>query len=388
MSMFQRAQRRRTWMKLALIGASGSGKTYSALRLAAGLGGRIAVLDTENGSASLYAELTAFDTCELAPPYTVEAYKRVIHEAAQSGYQVLIIDSLSHAWAGEGGLLQQKEALDRRQQSGNQFANWQPITRMHEELKAAILHSPIHIIATMRAKADYVLETVNGRQVPRKVGLAAVQREGLEYEFSIVFQLSADTLAITDKDRTGLFAGHHAQLAEEHGRRIATWLESGADATAPAPVSIAPTPPAAEPPPTRNLPEPESERERLTRAIAQEIARSERLGIEVLRPKRNATDAELAEWLRLQSLANDDAEAAPGEEAPAAETAHDPRMPWPEDAPCSGCGAALTTGQRSVSIKAFNKPLCPSCQKQVNRTTETPAAPSEPQRAASKRAAA
>lgn len=239
---FQRATRRKVWIKLGLVGASGSGKTFSALRLATGLGGKIAVLDTENGSADLYADRFEYDTCTIQAPFTVERYREVINLAVRGGYNVLVMDSLSHAWAGAGGLLEQKDALDRR--GGNQFANWQPITQQQEQFKAAILEAPIHIIGTMRAKADYVIDEAGGKKTPRKVGLAAIQRDGMEYELSVVFMLSADTIAVTDKDRTNLFRGHNAQLTEEHGQSIARWLDSGAEPLpAPAPSPAATVPP-------------------------------------------------------------------------------------------------------------------------------------------------
>lgn len=230
---FQRATRRKSYIKIALTGASGAGKTYSALKLAQGLGGRIAVVDTENGSASLYADLGDYDTLELTAPFTTERYQEAIQAAADAGYQVLIIDSLTHAWAGEGGLLAQKEMLDARGGS-NTFTNWAPITRKHEAFKAAILQAPLHVIATMRSKTEYVVETQGGsKNTPRKVGTAPIQRDGMEYEFTLVFDLGADHAALPSKDRTSLFAGFHAPLTPAEGRKIAAWLESGAEPLAP-----------------------------------------------------------------------------------------------------------------------------------------------------------
>jgi len=227
MGGFQRAQRRRVYMKLALTGPSGSGKTYSALRVAFGIGSRVAMLDSENGSGSLYAHIGAYDVLEIEPPFSVQKYIEGIREAADSGYEVLIIDSLSHAWAGDGGLLSQKEALDAR--GGNPFSNWAGITKQHEQLKSALLQSPLHIIATIRSKTDYVMhEEKGGKATPRKVGLAPIQRDGIEYEFSTVFDLAIDHTAVTSKDRTGLFDGLAETLTEHHGRRIREWLESGA----------------------------------------------------------------------------------------------------------------------------------------------------------------
>lgn len=230
MSGFQRAQRRRVFIKLAITGPSGSGKTYSALRLAFGLGSPVALLDTENGSGSLYANLGDYDVMELDAPFTVQKYVSGIQDAVAAGYQVLIIDSLSHAWAGDGGLLARKEALDAR--GGNPFSNWASISKEHEAFKSALLQSPIHIIGTMRSKTEYVMhEERSGKAVPRKVGLAPVQRDGIEYEFSTVFDVAMDHAAVTTKDRTGLFDGLAELLTERHGQRLRQWLE-GADGPA------------------------------------------------------------------------------------------------------------------------------------------------------------
>jgi hypothetical protein len=228
MGGFQKAQRRRVYIKLALTGPSGSGKTFSALRLAFGLGTRVAMLDSENGSGSLYAHLGEYDVMEIDSPFSVQKYVEGIREAADGGYDVLIIDSLSHAWAGDGGLLSQKESLDSR--GGNPFSNWAGITKQHEQLKSALLQSPLHIIATIRSKTDYVMqEDRSGKAMPRKVGLAPIQRDGIEYEFSTVFDVAIDHSAVTSKDRTGLFDGLAETLTEHHGRRIKEWLESGVE---------------------------------------------------------------------------------------------------------------------------------------------------------------
>jgi len=215
---------------MAITGPSGSGKTLSALKLAAGLGKKIAVIDTENGSASLYSDHAGFDVLELAPPFTTERYIEAIEAAEKSGYDVLVIDSITHAWAGEGGLLEQKEQLDARGK-GNSYTNWGLITKKHEAFKSAMLHSPLHIIATMRSKQDYMLVDKNGKQVPQKVGMAPIQRDGMEYEFTLVFDVAMNHEAEASKDRTGLFAGSIHKISEETGRRIAQWLSSAAATT-------------------------------------------------------------------------------------------------------------------------------------------------------------
>jgi hypothetical protein len=241
---FQRATRRRVHLKIGVTGPSGSGKTYSALQLAFGLagpGGRVAVIDTENGSASLYAHLGEYDVLELEPPFTVARYVEAIGEAGRAGYDVLVIDSISHEWAGDGGLLHLKENLDSR--GGNSFANWAKVTPLHEQFKTALLLAPLHVLVTMRSKQDYVMQDDGkGRAVPIKVGLSPVQREGFEYELSLVFDVSMSHEAMTSKDRTGLFDGVVGRVTQEHGRRLREWLETAAEPLAPEPPPAPPAP--------------------------------------------------------------------------------------------------------------------------------------------------
>lgn len=226
--MFKKATRSQVKLKLANTGPSGSGKTLSALLLAKGLGGKIAVIDTENGSASLYADKIDFDTMTITPPYTTEKYIEAINGAVKAGYGVLVIDSITHAWSGEGGLLSQKEQLDSR--GGNSYTNWAKITPKHEAFLGAILHSDIHLIATMRSKQDYVLADKNGKQVPQKVGMAPQQRDGAEYEFTTVFDIAMNHEAVASKDRTGLFDGKIFKIGAETGEMFLKWLDGAAAA--------------------------------------------------------------------------------------------------------------------------------------------------------------
>lgn len=231
--MFKKAQRKQARLRLALQAAAGGGKTESALRLARGIvgpQGRIAVLDTEHGSSELYCDITDFDVCLLNPPYTPERYQEVI-AFAERDYDILIIDSLSHEWIGTGGILEIHAAEAKRQRGGNSFAAWANVTPRHNKLINAMLRSPLHIIATMRQKTDFVLEDDrNGKKVPRKIGMAPIQREGLEYEFTVVLDLEsrdgAGGWAIATKDRTRLFADPR-QLSQADGEALALWLETG-----------------------------------------------------------------------------------------------------------------------------------------------------------------
>ncbi len=222
---FQKAQRKRAKLRLALSGPSGSGKTYSALLIAKGFGGRIAVIDTESGSASLYADLVEFDTLELAPPFTPERFCDALKAAADAGYDVCVIDSITHEWDGAGGCLEINEQIAHAKFKGNTYAAWSETTPRHRAFLDAILQAPMHVIATMRSKT----ETVQGNDKKvKKLGMKPIQREGAEYEFTVVLDLEHERhYAIASKDRTRLFAEPHV-ITEATGSRLAGWLESGA----------------------------------------------------------------------------------------------------------------------------------------------------------------
>lgn len=232
-SMFKKAEKRQGVLRVAFTGPSGSGKTYSALMLASGIGKKIAVIDTENHSASDYAGQFGFDTVSIEKPYEVGKFIRAFEAAVAAGYDVVIMDSISHAWVGEGGLLSMKETLDAR--GGNAFTNWAPVTKLHEQFKSMILQSPVHLIATMRSKQDYVVEQDGkGKSVPKKVGLAPIQREGMEYEFTLVFDLAMNHTAAVSKDRTGLFDSQIPfMVTKVTGEELVMWRMQGGEMTAP-----------------------------------------------------------------------------------------------------------------------------------------------------------
>lgn len=229
MSVFRKAERRKAKLRLAITGPAGSGKTYGALLVAQGLGGRIAMIDTENGSGDLYSSVCNYDILNINAPYDPRKYLQAIHDAETEGYDVLIIDSLSHCWIGEGGLLDMKEQLSN---SGkyNSFSAWSKVTPLQNKLIEAMLTSSCHIIATMRSKTDYV-QVVNdrGKTEIRKVGLAPVQRDGMDYEFSLVFDLNNEHNVIVSKDRTSIFDGQSFTLSPDVGSKLLEWLNSGKD---------------------------------------------------------------------------------------------------------------------------------------------------------------
>lgn len=224
MSIFKKAERRQAKLKIAISGPSGSGKTMSALRVAKAIGGRVAVIDTENGSASLYADKFEFDTLSLEPPFTFDKYTAAIEAAEKEGYDVIIVDSFSHAWAGEGGTLDKKSALDARGGSG--FANWKNPKQEYAKIKNALLHSSCHVIATIRSKQAYAQVEENGRTKVQRLGMDPIAEPGIEYEFTVMFEVAIDHNAQATKDRTSLFSDKVFLITEETGQKLMTWLQS------------------------------------------------------------------------------------------------------------------------------------------------------------------
>lgn len=247
MIQLQKAKRTLARIKVALGGPSGSGKTMSSLLMAYGLvkaahpgmsdaeiWEKICIIDTENGSASLYVNMQVganrigeFFTIPMGPPYEVTKYIDSIHAAEQAGIEVIIIDSLSHAWIGEGGALDKQGKIAQR--TGNSYTAWRDITPEHNRLVDTMLQSSSHIIANMRAKTDYVQEkNANGKTVVKNIGMGLQMRDGVDFEFSTVFMLDADHVANATKDRTGLFDGKYFVITPETGKEIYAWLSSGA----------------------------------------------------------------------------------------------------------------------------------------------------------------
>lgn len=210
-------------IKLALQGCSGSGKTYSALLLAYGLTNdwtKIAVIDSENGSADLYAHLGNYNVLPLQDNFTPETYIEAIKICENAGIEVIIIDSISQCWEY---LLEYHANLQ-----GNSFTNWQKITPRINAFMQKILQSKSHIICTMRCKQDYVLSEKNGKMTPEKVGLKAVMREGIDYEFTIVFDINMKHQAVVSKDRTNLFSGKpDFTITPTTGQIILDWCNDG-----------------------------------------------------------------------------------------------------------------------------------------------------------------
>ena len=210
-------------IKLALQGCAGSGKTYSALLLAYGLcsdWSKIAVIDSENGSADLYASLGQYNVLPLQDNFTPETYTKTIEVCENAGMEVIIIDSISQCW---DNLLEYHAGLQ-----GNSFTNWQKVTPRINAFMQRILQSDKHIICTMRCKQDYVLNEKNGKMVPEKVGLKAVMRDGIDYEFTVVFDINMKHQAISSKDRTNLFMERpDFTITSSTGQSILNWCNDG-----------------------------------------------------------------------------------------------------------------------------------------------------------------
>lgn len=211
---------------MGLQGPSGSGKTYSALLLAYGLvkdWNKIAVIDSENHSSELYSHIGDYNVLVIGPPFSPEKYIEAISFCESAGMEVIIIDSISHEWEGQGGVLDIHSNM-----VGNSFTNWSRVTPRHNAFVNKILQSPYHIISTIRSKQDYVLSEKNGKFVPEKVGLKGVTRDGMDYEFTLVFDLDQKHFATASKDRTNQFMDKpQFIITEATGQLIKDWCMNG-----------------------------------------------------------------------------------------------------------------------------------------------------------------
>lgn len=223
----KQSQRQQVKLRLGLSGASGFGKTKSALLLAYGMTQdwtKIAVIDTENSSASLYSDLGSYNVLDLQAPYSPERYIQAIELCEKSGIEVIIIDSASHEWNGSGGCLEIHEKL------GGRFQDWANVTPRHQAFINKILQSSHHVITTTRRKMDYSLDVgTNGKTKVVKHGTKEITRDGFEYELTINFELvNENHLAKASKDRTGLFMNKPEFLiTSQTGKMILDWCNAG-----------------------------------------------------------------------------------------------------------------------------------------------------------------
>lgn len=233
MAGFKKAVRENIWVKVLSIASSGGGKTFSSLRMADGFAKelskltgkeeRIAYIDTESRRSTYYADKFDFDILEINAPFTPEKYIEAIEMAIQAGYKVLVLDSMTHEWSGKGGCLEIHSKIP-----GNSYTAWGKVTPRHEAFTDKVIDSPIHIFATVRGDDKYVLEEVNGKQIPRKIPLGYSQRKDTEYLFTVSFMLEQDThIATAVKDNTHIFEDKNDILTEDHGRQLCQWANTG-----------------------------------------------------------------------------------------------------------------------------------------------------------------
>ena len=225
---FIRAEKMFAKLRLWLYGISNSGKSYSALRLFKGIGGKTAMINTETGRGEIYGNEFEYDIKTIQRPFTIDKYIEAIDEAVAAGYDNIIVDSVSHEWDGSGGILEKKGRLDEIVGS-NHFTNWLRPGREHDRFIEYLTHVPAHLICTARAKSDHILiQNEKGKMEPKKVGLAPIMRPGLEYEMLVAFEINGDHMARVIKDNTqiwkdvGLF-----QITEKDGVKLMEWLNSG-----------------------------------------------------------------------------------------------------------------------------------------------------------------
>lgn len=230
----RKAERKKSKLRIGISGASGSGKTWSALELAHGIGGKVGLIDTESGRGDFYAGSKSkhdrgldfdYDIIRLEKPFNPEKYIEAIHTFEDQGYDVLIIDSLSHAWEGQGGILDIVEKGNGWFNGGGKIA-----TPKQHALVEAIISSKMHVIATLRAKTEYVIEMNDrGKNAPRKVGLKPVQKDGIEYEFTVFMNIDQNHNAVLTKDNTNTYDQTPVAPSPSMGKKFIDWMERGAD---------------------------------------------------------------------------------------------------------------------------------------------------------------
>lgn len=281
MAELRRAQRKKTKLKVGLAGSSGCGKSLSSLVFAYGLvkgehpdwtdeqiWDKIGVIDSENGSAELYTEYTikstgfrvgTFWTIPISAPFTPEKYIDAIETFEREGFEVCIIDSMTHLWNGQGALLERQGNVAKR--TGNSYTAWREITPVFNRFVDTMLQCNMHIVATIRSKTEYVQEKdEKGRTTIRKVGMAPVFRDGIEYEFSMFMDIDSEHQAHVTKDRTGILDDEYFVITGKEAERVAKWLDSGAE--------MKPN----EPPATPQKAEPKTEVEKPTTGSDAELA--------------------------------------------------------------------------------------------------------------------
>lgn len=234
---FVKATKAQAKLRLALQGPSGGGKTYSALAIACALGDRVAVIDSEHGSAAKYADKFSFDTAPVTDDYNPNRYIDLMKQAAEAGYDVLVVDSLTHAWNGPGGFLdlvdQECKRMLGKGQKADSFAAWKNVTPVYNRLIQAILSCKAHVICTLRAKQEYEkTKDDNGRVQVKKVGMAPEIRDNFQYELDIEGMLDMDHNLVIGKTRCPALDGKvFNKPGKEFAAIVKSWLSDGAEVT-------------------------------------------------------------------------------------------------------------------------------------------------------------
>lgn len=226
-SAFTKATKGSTWLRLALAGPAGAGKTWTGLMVATSLDqGRVAVIDTEHGSASKYADHYDFDQMQLTH-YSPQDYIQAIYAAAKAGYKVVVIDSLSHLWIGEGGALDMADKASSKYR-GNSFAAWKDVTPEYRKVWDVIAKAPMHLILTMRTKTAYEVQDNGGKKTPVKIGMAPQMREGSDFEVDVFCEMTVDhTLCVTKTRCHELADTIFRKPGEDFIGHIKTWIGGG-----------------------------------------------------------------------------------------------------------------------------------------------------------------
>lgn len=225
---FQKAKKEAINGRFILAGTAGAGRIRAAIEIASGLtDGKIAVLDTEHGMAKIHSELAEFDVLELSAPFTTDKFIAGVELAEREGYSVLVIDTLSQAWAGEGGILEQVGKLTASK--GNKNGVWDTVQPQHDEMMNRIRKANLHVLVILQCKTEYLVTDTPGATAPKKIGLNPIQRDGIDYGFHAVFYVDEPSqVATCSADHTGLFGGTFAEvLTKAHGLNLRVWLDNG-----------------------------------------------------------------------------------------------------------------------------------------------------------------
>lgn len=240
----RKAKRSARFLKIGIGGITGSGKTFGALRMARGMTSdwsKICLIDTENKSGDLYADLGEYSVLTMEETTSPEDYIKAIDIVIGSNaFDVAIIDSLSHEWFGTGGALEMADKISSTSKSGSSFNAWGKVTPVHNAFVNCWLKAPIHIIGTMRQKDEYVIEqNEKGKAAPRKIGTKNIQREGVDYEFDLLATIHSNHFCTVEKDRTRIFKKDIPfELNEQLGRKLLEWSRVNEELPPPPPIAV------------------------------------------------------------------------------------------------------------------------------------------------------